>query len=334
MTRLLLFGFLLIALPALAQEPSTAKNIVREKLAGQFDAGKKWAIVIGVNDYLDPAIPKLKYCVADAKLVAQRLVSRCGYEADRVLVITDDQTRAHLRPLRINLDKQIRGWLSKAEKGDTVVVFFSGHGELDAKGQGFLVPQDCDPETLETTSYPVRQLRDQLHQCAATQKLLVLDCCHSGGEKDTGPAVGPSSQELGQAFQAAEGLITLASCRKKEKSQEWPAKQQGLFTYFLATGLAGAADYDRNNIIDSDELYRYTADQVPLTAQRELNASGQTPVRIIGEDVVGPACRSRGAPFHAKPAHADANAGDAEPAEAWRDDRKRSRHEAGLYPLR
>jgi tetratricopeptide (TPR) repeat protein len=124
-----------------------------------------------------------------------------------------------------------------------------------------------------------------LAQCEATQKMLILDCGHAGGVKgDQLPSA--SGAELGAAFGRAEGLITLASCRKEEQSREWEAKRQGLFTYFLTDGLRGAADFDRNGLVDSDELYRYAMDKVPITAQRVLNAR-QTPVRYIPPSVVG-----------------------------------------------
>ena len=113
----------------------------------------------------------------------------------------------------------------------------------------------------------------------------MLDCCHAGGEKGESVA-GSSSQELGASFRSAEGLVTLASCRKQETSREWEAKRHGLFTYFLCEGLTGMADGDRNGVVDSDELYSYVLEKVQLTSQRELNAR-QTPIRIIGEDVVG-----------------------------------------------
>ena len=140
-------------------------------------------------------------------------------------------------------------------------------------------------ENLGLSALRTDDLREFLRQCKASQKLLVLDCCHAGGEKGESVA-GSSSQELGASFRSAEGLVTLASCRKQETSREWEAKGHGLFTYFLAEGLTGKADADGNGVVDSDELYSYVFQKVQLTSQRELNAR-QTPVRIIGEDVVG-----------------------------------------------
>ncbi len=216
-------------------------------------------------------------------LVVEKLVERCGYDPERILLIADDQ-KAHLRPLKINLQGQVQKWLMHAEPGDTVLVFFAGHGYLDDDRQHFLAPQDCQRVNLGLTGLRTTELREMLRQCKATQKVLVLDCCHAGGKRDL-PA-GPSSQELGASFRAAKGLITLASCSERETSSEWEAKGHGLFTYFLAEGLAGSADGNKDGLVDSDELYAYMLDQVTLVGQRDLNAA-QTPVRIIGEDVVG-----------------------------------------------
>ena len=271
-----------------AQEPGGDKTIIRQRgpAAGQpASRGQRWAVVVGVNQYLDRAIPNLRYCVADARLVAETLTKRCGYLPRNVLLMTDDAPQLHLRPLGLNLRNQIRAWLQLVERDDTVLVFFSGHGFLDNRGQGFLAPQDCDRNQLGLSGFRTDELRDMLQQCAAQWKILVLDCCHAGSAKGEA-AAGPSAEELGASFRRAEGLITLASCRRDEQSQEWEARRQGLFTFFLAQGMAGAADFDRNGVVDTDELYRYTVNEVRPTAVRELRAS-QTPVRIIGEDAVG-----------------------------------------------
>lgn len=273
--------------PVAAQKESEIEDAAAQKPAAErFDRGKKWAIVIGVNDYVDDKIPDLRYCVADAKLLAATLREKCGYPGDHILTMTSDQRQAHLQPLRLSLQKQVAAWLKLAKEEDTVVVYFSGHGFLDDRGQGFLATVDTDMEHLGLTSMRTDDLRDMLRQCKARQKLLVLDCCHSGGEKDIRRERRPSSEEVGASFRKAGGLITLASCGKQETSSEWPDKQHGVFTYFLAEGLQGKADRDQDGIVSSDEVYQYTLSKVRTTALKVFGKS-QQPRRIIGEDVVG-----------------------------------------------
>ena len=240
-------------------------------------------MLIGINEYLDPAIPRLQYCVSDARLMARCLTEKCGYASERILLMTDDQTELRLQPLRQNIRAQLESWFKKAGGGDTLLVFFSCHGFL-IEGKGYLAPQNCQHDRLEESALSTRELADLLQACAARKKVLILDCCHAGTTRNV-ERVGPSSEELGMAFRLSKGMLTLASCSKDQRSHEWHARQQGLFTYFMAEGLSGAADYDHNGLIDSDEIYRYTMEKVPQAAQRELNGV-QTPVRII-EDAVG-----------------------------------------------
>ncbi|MDR3636249.1 MAG: caspase family protein [Isosphaeraceae bacterium] len=261
---------------------------------GQGAAARRWAVVIGVEKYSDPAISRLRFCAADAKLVAETLVKSCGYDARDVLVMTDDQKDAALRPVRTTLADQIPKWLAKAEPGDTVLIYFSGHGFLDDRGQGYLAPQDCRRDNLGLSALRTDELRNQLAQCKATQKMLVLDCCHAGGAR--GEADGaPSGQEVGSAFREAQGLVTMASCRKAEQSHEWDERGHGLFSFYLADGLGGAADRDGDGIVDSDELYHYVFDQVTTAARKELNVR-QTPVRLVGDDATGVFALSRVTP--------------------------------------
>jgi hypothetical protein len=137
---------------------------------------------------------------------------------------------------------------------------------------------------LDSTGFRVEELRDMLRRCQAIRKVLILDCCHAGATR--GGQDFPTGPDLEAAFSRAEGLITLASCRRSERSVEWPEKRLGLFTYFLTEGLSGAADRDQDGVVDSDEIYRHLEEHVPAAAQREFNAM-QRPVRYFVEDTVG-----------------------------------------------
>ena len=276
---------LVLGTTALAQPPGVEKAIVRDRTgANPFEAGKKWAVLIGVNDYGDPGITDLRYCVADAKRVAATLTEHCGYPAENILTFTDDQVRAHLHPNKF-LPGGVADWLGNARPGDTVFVFFSGHGFLDHQKRGFLALQDTELENLAKTSLATQDLRDMLHRCRASQKILVLDCCHAATERGE-ESTGPSSEEIGRAFDDAKGLITLASCGKEEFSLEWPAKEQGLFTHHLDQGMRGASDANRDGYVTSGELYEYTFAHVRAAAQRVFGRK-QQPRQIRGADVIG-----------------------------------------------
>jgi tetratricopeptide (TPR) repeat protein len=248
-----------------------------QSLAGSDDkaaaspalAGRKWAIVIGVDKYRDKKISRPPNCVADANLMADSLRDHCGFEEGCILRMTTEATEPTLRPTRINFEETLHEWLRKATPDDTVVVFFAGHGYLDSEQRGVLATEDCRKDDIGRTGYRTSYLKDKLLDCKAKRKLLILDCCHSGVERGGGDEPeGVSSAETATLFERAEGLITLASCQKDEKSYPSDDKKHGLFTSSVVAGLKGAADRDGDGIVTTDEIYVHASRDVPTAATK------------------------------------------------------------------
>ena len=270
---------------------STPKPVVRtdprlaawdDKLRAQFDGGKKWAVLIGIDGYKkDP----LKMCCSDARLMSETLVRYCGYSRERIVLIIDKDPDVAKHPTKSYLQQAVTKTLREVGENDTVLISYAGHGfQLD--GQSFLCPLDFDGEQALLTGWRTDEIRSLLQGCKAAQKLLVLDCCHSGGALTTS-GFGATPQEVGQAFAHAQGLITLAACRTNQESLEIAARKRGAFTDAFCRGLAGEADADGNRTVDSDEIYRHVLADVPAAVAKAFPGRQQTPVRLIGQDVVG-----------------------------------------------
>lgn len=244
-----------------AQEPALDKGITRER--AELAAGKRMAILVGAQDY--DALPKLRFCHSDVKLLEKTLREDCKF--DRVITMTDEAAEKRYRPTRSSLIRELGVWLDLANKSDysQVLVYFSGHGYRGHDEQLYFAPPDCDPNNLEETCLPQAYVRKKLDACDRVKvKLLILDTCHAGETKAASEGV--TSEELAAVFKNAKGLYTMASCRGEEVSLEWPAKRQGLFTYWLAEGLKGAADRDGDKLVDTSELYKFTYNQVLETS--------------------------------------------------------------------
>ena len=259
-------ALLFAASSAMGQPPAEGeKRIVRQHQPVAANAGKSLAILVGVQDY--DSLPRLEYCRADVQLLEKTLKDHCNF--DKVISMTEAAPDRAYRPTLGNLSKQLRLWLQVANNGDyqRVLLYFSGHGFRDVQGRLYFAPPDCDRQNLELTGLPQAYVKQMLDGCTRVPvKLLLLDCCHAGEGKGNG--VGSSGSELAGVFQSAKGLLTLASCRDEEVSLEWPAKRQGLFTYWLCAGLKGAADSDSDNLIGTDELHRYVFNRVQESAAK------------------------------------------------------------------
>ncbi len=175
---------------------------------------------------------------------------------------------------------QVEDWLNQAKREDTVLVFFAGHGFLDDPGRGYLGTQDCEMAKMESTALRSDDLRDMLRRCKAKQKLLVLDCCHSG-ETEESLYGGRPPRNWGRHSRQPRGSLPWLVVRNKRTPSNgkksatgyfpinWPEESRG-WRMPTKTGWSTAMSCTSTRWVDSDELYQYTLEWVLLTAKREF----------------------------------------------------------------
>jgi hypothetical protein len=238
-------------------------------------AAEQWAVLIGVQEH-EVAAYNLRYPVRDVSALEKVLLTRAGFDHKHVLRMTDDSA-PELRPTLENLRREVPRFLKRARPGDRVLVFYSGHGILVGEKTS-LVPRDFRKEMAEQTGLAVADLRKWLSRdgCQAAVKFLILDCCHSAADE---AAKSLDSEEVARAVDVEDipGAVVLASCRGREKSYEWPERQQGLFTFWLCRALEGAATNGDGNV-SFDLLNKYVHEHVTALS-RLLFRRLQTPVR-------------------------------------------------------
>lgn len=262
------------------------RNIVTERPAGgsvsppasggvaaRVAPGRFCAILIGVDSYQDVDITPLQFCGRDVRTLGDILSRRCGYDSRDVYLLATD---GDARPVRQRILDRLKDVLDRARPEDVVLIYFSGHGWLDGDGKAYLLTEDCRLKNVPDSALPVSLLRESLERSPAKNKCLLLDCCHAGG-KDARPFA--ASEEVGKTFRESGGVLTFASCKAGERSWEWPARRQGLFTAFLAEGLAGEADTSNDNRVSTLELGAYVTSKVAAQA-REMDVR-QNPVLIV-----------------------------------------------------
>jgi len=128
---------------------------------------KRFACVLGSNG---PAWDtRLEYAENDADHIRTTLEAQCGFTVSRARSNGDahDAMREVLRVAAL------------CRPGDDFVTYFSGHGVLHA-GRLFLLWETTE-KTIFDSAIPAKQVVEALELSAATNKLLILDCCHAGG---------------------------------------------------------------------------------------------------------------------------------------------------------
>lgn len=241
-------------------------------------APRQWAILIGVSNYDEPTARRgVQFAADDARLMQQTLVRYGGVPEDNILLMTDDRSEGY-RPRLDNLRREVPRFLKRIGKGDRVVVFFSGHGDL-VGDKTYLAPADYNPKKRPENGWALEEVRKALATCPAAVKFLILDCCHAGGAKgpaDFTPNPRAFSKELGLGAEA--GYVTLASCQENEQSFQHPFARLGAFTFWLCRALEGAADVDGDGMISRGEVVAYARDRVAQTVRATQDGATQTPI--------------------------------------------------------
>lgn len=137
--------------------------------------GMDHAYLFGTNEYQHHqarrGFPTLNNAVDDAKAFAEELKSVYGFDTQVYANCTEQQMMSVLKSISRH----------HFEDGEQVLLFFSGHGMFDpATRQGYIVPNDGDPENLDGSCVPYGTLKTMVDGYDCKHVLVVLDVCHAG----------------------------------------------------------------------------------------------------------------------------------------------------------
>ena len=221
-------------------------------------SARKYALVIGNSSYDDPALARLKTPEADVQSLADALRDPAIGGFDEVKVLLNEQEAA--------IRRAISTFYSKKKTDDLLMLYFSGHGVLDAQGRLFLAVRDTQHELLNATAIAAAFITDDMDSCRSKRQVLVLDCCHSGafarGAKGELNAVTRATFE-GNGY----GRVVLTASDSTQFALEGDQVDQeialSLFTNYLLQGLtSGEADRNDDGWVSVDEWYDYAYEQV------------------------------------------------------------------------
>ena len=228
---------------------------------GQDTIRQRWAVLIGVNDYAE--LKDLQFCKNDATALAEQLV-RAGFPRDNVYLLCDGAGDAKDLPTKSNIERRIKNVLTVADKGDLVLVSFSGHG-VHLNGKTYLCPTGARVDEPAGTMVPLLDVYGNLDRSRATRKLLWVDACRNdprpSGMRSAASHEKSVSGVMDTLRASPEGILTLASCAAGQISWEDEKFEHGVFMQHLLEGLSGKADTEeagnRNGRVSMLELYAY-----------------------------------------------------------------------------
>ena len=235
--------------------------------AAKSAVAKLWILLVGVNQYEDEQnLPSLQYSALDCQGLGEALTEATASFAAKEVIVHHDFVPQ--KPKLAAVRQTLAYITNTAQAEDTILFYFSGHGILESQTQQVvLCLADTQKEQLLSTGLALNELLKQLGNCAASQQLVWLDACHSGGMTLRGTSkialADPTSQlvkVLRDKATKSKGFYALLSCDQTQQSWEFPELGHGVFTYYLMRGLRGEAA-DSQGIIEADALYQYVYHQ-------------------------------------------------------------------------
>lgn len=241
--------------------------------------GDVYAIIVGHNGGLSEgtsrALPTLKFADDDALRLArwfEPLATPGGVfvltvpDADTVTTLAAagvpiPQTRAPTRRALTQTFEALRAKLANRSGRATVFFFYAGHG---LTGRLLL-----EPEGGDVASVTGRELKLSLADVGADHVELFIDACRSQSLfTERGPDLSSDISEL-EAKASATVFGVLTAAQSDTPAGEASDLRGGFFSHVLASGLAGAADADGDDVVRFGELAAFVAFNTQgLTGQR------------------------------------------------------------------
>jgi len=238
---------------------------------------KRYALVIGVDQYEDSQINKLDGAGNDAKAIVEALVQYAGFPRDQVKLLTSDQPLER-RPTRNKILRQLSNMRGAVPKDGLLLIAFAGHG-IERGDQAYLLPSDAelssDVSLLEQSSINVDDMRKRIIETGVGQVVMILDACRNDPAAGRGDADNRLTNRFTQHFNfenrnsEVKAFATLYATAVGYRAYEYKEKKQGYFTWALVEGLKGAAANEKGEVTLSS-LLTFLQDQVPKRISLDL----------------------------------------------------------------
>lgn len=209
------------------------------------------AVVVGANDG-GSLLERLEYAENDARKVATVLRDLGGFAADDVQVVLSPSPEALGAALA-----EVAA-LAAGDEQTLFLFYYSGHADaLGLQFGGELVPYDS--------------LKEAIRAIPADVHIGILDACRSAAITQVKGATVAAPFLAGEAL-PAEGEAWIAASSADEDAQESMLLEGSFFTYYLLSGLRGAADTG-DGWVSLNEAYSYAYER---TVARTAGTEGGT----------------------------------------------------------
>lgn len=153
-------------------KPNESDNL-ENQITTYLKKKKYYALLIGVENYLDPQINSLDNPVNDALRLKGVLQNDYTFEEENIILLKN--------PTRTEIIESFDDLAKKINNDDNLLIFYAGHGIWDEKlKQGYWLPRDSKKDS-KAAWLSNGTIRDYVGGIKTKHTLLIADACFSGG---------------------------------------------------------------------------------------------------------------------------------------------------------
>ena len=230
--------------------------------------GKRWALIIGINNYQNHFLEPLSMPRYDAKLIEDTLKNEGKF--DIVIRMTDDIfPNSPKYPSKKNIYKVLQQISDDIQENDNFLLFFSGYTIQTSDNKTNLLTIDSNLNNIENTSLPLSSISDICTHKKLKNSMFFIDGYKiSASIKVQHLLPGTNENTPFPKIQTTDlphdSLIFQATSEKdfSAKDKQSIYTPYGVFAYYLCDGLKGAADFDNDNLIHIEELITFVKQKI------------------------------------------------------------------------
>src|SRR5687768_843841 len=249
---------------------------------------KRYALIIGVDQYADTQITTLGGASNDARTLANAMIQYAGFPSEQVTVLASDQPPER-QPTRGNILRRLSNLAAIVPPDGLLLISFAGHG-IERGGHAFLLPSDSqvsnDVDLLEQTAINVSQIRDKIKKIGVKQVVVIVDACRNdpvGRANADNPLTAAYTRGFNFDLRNREvqAFATLYATEIGHRAYEYKEKKQGYFTWVLVEALRGGAANEKGEVTLAS-LVKFLQERVPKRVLQDLGpGKNQKPFAVV-----------------------------------------------------
>lgn len=237
-----------------------------------------FCIIIANEKYMQKDTPKVKFAAQDGKTFYTYCTKTLGLPRENVRMVTN------AKYLEM---KSLLEWMSKVSNiygsDANFIVYYSGHGVPDEKGNCKLMPVDVSINDV-SNGYSLNELYNTLGNLTTKSALMIIDACFSGNDRDDVCALDENHKGIVRNVkqESVKGnVVVMTAASNTETALVYNEKAHGLFSYYLMKKLQ-----ETKGNVTYGELFDYVNKEVKRKSTVAMDKT-QTPSVTYSDKIAG-----------------------------------------------